>query len=60
MAGEPLERPSATIDPAAPAKERVSAKGTAATDSVCWEFRLTADARRILIQVNEPIDPEFV
>lgn len=30
------------------------------TDPMCWEFRLTADCRRILVLVNRTPDPEFV
>ena len=30
------------------------------TDPVRWEFRLTADCRRILVLVNRTLGPEFV
>jgi hypothetical protein len=61
MAGEHPATTSATTIPGAAAKEPVAAESpAAAADPVRWEFRLTADRRRILIPVNGTTDPEFV
>ena len=37
-----------------------AAEGADAADPGCWEFRLTADRRRILIPVKRTTDPGFV
>ena len=50
----------ATRDAAVTEREPAAAKSPAAADPIRWEFRLTADGRRILIPVNRPIDPELV
>ena len=58
---EPSVTTPATTLPAAAEKEEPAAAtspATAAADPVRWEFRLTADRRRILVPVNRTIDPE--
>jgi hypothetical protein len=62
MAAEPFtNRPTTTV-PASAEKDAVAAESSVAgiIDPMCWEFRLTADRRRILVLVNRTIDPEFV
>ena len=57
-AEQPATTPATTV-PAAE-KEPVAANSPAAADPIRWEFRLTADRRRILVQVNPTSDPEVV
>ena len=52
MAAEPSATTSAMTVAAATEKEPVAADDAAGADPVCWEFRLTADRRRILVPVN--------
>ena len=62
MIAEPFaNRPAPTV-PGAAEKDAVAAESAVAgvLDPMCWEFRLTADRRRILVLVNRTIDPEFV
>jgi hypothetical protein len=60
MGSEQSATRGATPDAAVAEKEPAAAKSPAAADPLRWEFRLTADGRRILIQVNRPTDPELV
>jgi hypothetical protein len=61
VAAEPSETTSATTVAAATEKEAAAAESPGAVaDPVSWEFRLTADRRRILVPVNRTTDPEFV
>ena len=57
MAAEPSATTSSMTVAAATEKAPVAAESPAA-DSVRWEFRLTADRRRILISVNPTTDRE--
>ena len=61
MATEPFAKRPGTIVPAAAEKDGVVSECpvAAAADAVCWEFRLTADRRRILVPIDRIIDPEF-
>ena len=60
MAAEASATTPSTSAPAAAEKEPVVAESpaAAAADPVRWEFRLTADRRRILILVNRTASPE--
>ena len=62
MAADPSATTPATTVPAAAEKEPVAAESpaAAAADPVRWEFRLTADRRRILVPFNRTTDPEVV
>jgi hypothetical protein len=62
MAAEPSAKRPATTVPATAEKDAVAAESAVAgvIDAMCWEFRLTADRRRILVLVNRTMDPEFV
>jgi hypothetical protein len=55
MGAEPSPKTPAATVPAA-AEQHTAAE---VTDPVCWEFRLTADRRRILVLVSRATDPEF-
>jgi hypothetical protein len=61
VATEPSATMSATSVSAATEKEAAAAQSPgAAADPISWEFRLTADRRRILVAVNRTADLEFV
>ena len=59
MAAEPLATTS--IGTAAPATEKdlITAESPSAADTVRWEFRLTADRRRILVPVDRIVNLEL-
>jgi hypothetical protein len=61
MAADPSAKTPATTVPAVSETHAVDADIPVAgvSDRVCWEFRLTADRRRILVLVNQTADPEF-
>jgi hypothetical protein len=52
MPAEPSATSSTMIVAPATEKEPVAAESPAAADPVRWEFRLTADRRRVLVPVN--------
>jgi hypothetical protein len=58
MAAEHSATMPVTPVPAVPERESLVTGCPAAADTVRWEFRLTADRRRILVAVNRPPDPE--
>jgi hypothetical protein len=59
MGAEQCTTTSATTVPARAEQEPIAAEScaTAAADAGGWEFRLTADRRRILIPVNRTTAP---
>jgi len=61
MAAEPSATTSATTVVATTENEPAAAESPgAAADPVSWEFRLTADRRRILVAVNGTAHLAFV
>jgi hypothetical protein len=60
MAAEHTTTTSVTTVPAAAENEQAAMKSPTAADPVRWEFRLTADRRRILIPVSQTTDPGLV
>jgi hypothetical protein len=60
MVADQSETTPATSGPAALDTEPVGAEGAALVGAVHWEFRLTADRRRILILVNPTSKPELL
>jgi hypothetical protein len=60
VAAKPSAPTSATTVAAATEQEPAAAENPAAADPVGWEFRLTADRRRILVAVNPTAHLEFV
>jgi hypothetical protein len=61
VAAEPSETTSATTVAAATEKEAAAAESPdVAADPVNWEFRLTADRRRILVSINRTAHLEAV
>jgi hypothetical protein len=60
MAAEECEPTSTTTVPAAAEEQPISAERPVGVEgSTRWEFRLTADRRRILIPVERASAPEF-